>query len=138
MKIAINSLFFLAFMSQSALADEIGNSIDSTLQKCKMNAVSSIDTVQCYAIATTAWDKELGTQYKLLMKDLPDNVRVALRDSQREWIKYRNTYYKGIEEFYKKEEGTIWTLISAESKMNVIKDKAIDLNRLRNSTNLGN
>lgn len=137
MKIALNSLFFISFFTQSVLANEIGSSIDSTLQKCKMNAVSTIDTDQCYAMATAAWDKELGTQYKLLMKDLPDNARIALRDSQREWIKYRNTYNKGIEEFYKKEEGTIWTLISSESKMNVIKDKAIDLNRLRNSTNLG-
>lgn len=137
MKHVIKSLFFLTFMTQSTLADEIGSSIDSALQKCKMNAVSTIDTDQCYAIATAAWDKELGTQYKLLMKDLPDNARVALRDSQREWIKYRDTYYKGIEAFYQKEEGTIWTLIAAESKMNVIKDKAIDLNRLRNSTNLG-
>ena len=92
MKVAINSLFLLAFMTQSALADEIGSSIDSTLQKCKMNAVSSIDTVQCYAIATTAWDKELGTQYKLLMKDLPDNARVALRAGRRQGA----AFYSGV------------------------------------------
>lgn len=137
MKHAINSLFFLTFITQSTLADEIGSSIDSALQNCKMNAVNTIETDQCYVKATAAWDKELGSQYKILMNDLPDNARVALRDSQREWIKYRDKYYKGIEAFYQKEEGTIWTLIAAESKMNVIRDKAIDLYRLRNSTHLG-
>jgi uncharacterized protein YecT (DUF1311 family) len=61
----------------------------ATLQKCKMDAVSTIDSQNCYIKATTAWDIELGNQYKLLMKDQPENVRAALRDSQRQWIKYK-------------------------------------------------
>ena len=70
------------------------------------------------------------------MKGLPDNVRVALRDSQRQWILYRDSYNKGIEAFYQKEEGSIWSLVAADSKMNIIRDKALDLYRLRNSTRL--
>jgi len=124
-------------LSLSASADELKQNIDSTLQKCKMNAVSTIDSQNCYIKATSAWDTELGNQYKLLMKDQPENVRTTLRDSQRQWIKYRDSYNKGIEKFYQKEEGTIWSLIAAESKMNIIRDKTLDLYRLRNSTNLG-
>ncbi|MCU6664504.1 lysozyme inhibitor LprI family protein [Silvania hatchlandensis] len=121
----------------SASAEELKQNIDSSLQKCKMDAVSTIDSQNCYIKATTAWDTELGNQYKLLMKDQPENVRITLRDSQRQWIRYRDLYNKGIEGFYKKEEGTIWSLIAAESKMNIIRDKTLDLYRLRNSTNLG-
>ncbi|MGK7244960.1 lysozyme inhibitor LprI family protein [Buttiauxella agrestis] len=127
----------LSITSLSAYAGSIGQNIDSTLDKCKMDAVSTIDSQNCYNSATKAWDKELGTQYNLLMKNQPENVRVALRYSQRQWIKYRDSYNKGIEAFYQKEEGTIWSLVAAESKMNVIRDKALDLHRLRNSTNLG-
>lgn len=122
----------------SASAEELKQNIDSTLQKCKMDAVSTIDSQNCYIKATTAWDTELGNQYKLLMKDQPENVRNALRDSQRQWIKYRDQYNKGIEVFYQKEEGTIWSLIAAQNKMNIIRDKTLDLYRLRSSTNLGN
>ncbi|HHA1429937.1 TPA: lysozyme inhibitor LprI family protein [Enterobacter hormaechei subsp. xiangfangensis] len=121
----------------SASAEGLKQNIDSTLQKCKMDAVSTIDSQNCYTKATTAWDAELGNQYKLLMKDQPENVRTILRDSQRQWIKYKDSYNKGIEEFYQKEEGTIWSLIAAESKINIIRDKTLDLYRLRNSTNLG-
>lgn len=121
----------------SASAEELKQNIDSTLQKCKMDAVSTIDSQNCYIKATIAWDTELGNQYKLLMKDQPENVRTTLRDSQRQWIKYRDSYNNGIEKFYQKEEGTIWSLIAAESKMNIIRDKTLDLYRLRNSTNLG-
>lgn len=117
-------------------AEELKQDIDSTLQKCKMDAVSTIDSQNCYIKATTAWDTELGNQYKLLMKGQPENVRTALRDSQRQWIKYRDQYNRGIDAFYQKEEGTIWSLVAAESKMNVIRDKALDLYRLRNSTNM--
>lgn len=121
----------------SVSAEELKQDIDSTLQKCKMDAVSTIDSQNCYIKATTAWDTELGNQYKLLMKDQPENVRTTVRDSQRQWIKYRDSYNNGIEKFYQKEEGTIWSLIAAESKMNIIRDKTLDLYRLRNSTNLG-
>ena len=134
-KAVVISLSLLLCLSASA--DELKQNIDSTLQKCKLDAVSTIDSQNCYIKATTAWDTELGNQYKLLMKDQPENVRAALRDSQRQWIKYRDSYNKGIEAFYQKEEGTIWSLIAAESKMNIIRDKTLDLYRLRNSTNLG-
>lgn len=133
-KVLILSLSITSF---SAFAGNIGQNIDSTLDKCKQDAISTIDSQNCYEVAIASWDKELGTQYSLLMKGLPDNVCVALRDSQRQWIKYRDSYNKGIEAFYQKEEGTIWSLVAAESKMNIIRDKTLDLYRLRNSTNLG-
>lgn len=126
----------LSITSLSTYAGNIGQDIDSTLDKCKQDAISTIDSQNCYEVAKIGWDKELGTQYKLLMKDQPDNVRIAIRDSQRQWIKYRDSYNKGIEVFYQKEEGTIWSLVAAESKMNVIRDKALDLYRLRNSVNM--
>lgn len=127
----------LSITSFSAFAGNIGQNIDSTLDKCKQDAISTIDSQHCYEVAIESWDNILGHEYSLLMKDLPENVRVAIRDSQRQWIKYRDSYNKGIEAFYQKEEGTIWSLVAAESKMNVIRDKALDLHRLRNSTNLG-
>ncbi|WP_437886823.1 lysozyme inhibitor LprI family protein [Phytobacter sp. V91] len=137
MKYAIHSMLLLTVMSHCALAEVPGKQIDSALQQCKLNAETTIDTQKCYGAATAAWDAELGVQYKLLLKDQPDNVRIALWNSQRQWIKYRDEYNKGIEAFYQKEQGTIWSLVAAESKMNVIRDKALDLNRLSNSTDLG-
>ncbi|MCT4705118.1 DUF1311 domain-containing protein [Enterobacteriaceae bacterium H16N7] len=127
----------LSITSLSVYAGSIGQDIDSTLEKCKMDAVSTIDSQNCYTKAAADWDSELGKQYKLLIKDQPENVRIALRNSQRQWIKYRDAYNQGIEAFYQKEEGTIWSLIAAESKMNIVRDKTLDLYRLRNSTNLG-
>lgn len=137
MRFKFAAVSFALLFSLSASADELKQNIDASLQTCKNNAVSTVDSQNCYAQATAQWDAELGKQYTLLMKDQPDSVRLALRDSQRQWIKYRDSYNKGIEAFYQKEEGTIWSLIAAESKMNIIRDKTLDLYRLRNSTDLG-
>ncbi|MEN3753869.1 lysozyme inhibitor LprI family protein [Mangrovibacter sp. SLW1] len=71
------------------------------------------------------------------MNGQPENVRVALRDSQRLWIKYRDAYIEAMKTYYQQEQGTIWGLVAAESIMNITRDKALDLYRLRNSTNLG-
>lgn len=137
MKYKLCSLLLLTAFSGVVQAGVVGANIDSTLDKCKKNAISTIDSQHCYEVAIESWDNILGHEYSLLMKDLPENVRISIRDSQRQWIKYRDSYNKGIEAFYQKEEGTIWSLVAAESKMNVIRDKALDLHRLRNSTNLG-
>jgi len=110
--------------------------IDSTLDKCKQEAISTIDSHHCYVAATYEWDSELQKQYNLLMEDQPENVRIALRNSQRQWIKYRDAYNQGIEAFYQKKEGTIWSLIAAESKMNIVRDKTLDLYRLKSSLQL--
>ncbi|MDU7812949.1 MAG: lysozyme inhibitor LprI family protein [Atlantibacter hermannii] len=137
MRIKHTTLVFLLLVTGSAFADTIGQDIDSRLVKCKNDAVTTIDSQNCYSYAFNEWDAELSKQYKLLLKGQPENVRTALRDSQRLWIKYKDSYSDAMNKFYQQEQGTIWGLIAAESRMNITRDKALDLYRLRNSTNLG-
>ncbi|KEA53406.1 hypothetical protein DT73_08590 [Mangrovibacter sp. MFB070] len=127
-------LLLLPFSVFAALP---GESIDNALLQCKNNAENTLASQLCYKTAITQWDAELGKQYKLLMNGQPENVRVALRDSQRLWIKYRDAYIEAMKTYYQQEQGTIWGLVAAESIMNITRDKALDLYRLRNSTNLG-
>jgi len=119
------------------LAVEPGASIDSQLEACQNNAQTTLDSQNCYLIATQAWDAELNKQYQALLKDQPQAVGNALRDSQRQWLKYKNDYDAAMNLFYQQQQGTIWGIIAAHSKMSVIKDKALDLYRLRTSTQLG-
>ncbi|WNY88888.1 lysozyme inhibitor LprI family protein [Leclercia adecarboxylata] len=130
------SVLLLAFFSHSSKAEQMGSNIDSSLKQCKIDAISTSDSQNCYNVALKEWDSELGKQYKLLMNGQSDNVRVVLRDSQRQWIKYRDQYVSAIDVFYKQQDGTISSLIAAESKLNITRDKAIDLHRLRNSIDL--
>ena len=130
-------LLVLAGFALPVLAVEPGAKIDSQLEACQHQAQTTLDSQNCYLVATRGWDAELNKQYQALLNGTPEAVGSALRDSQRQWLKYKNDYDAAINLFYQQQQGTIWGIIAAQSKMNVIKDKALDLYRLRTSTQLG-
>lgn len=136
----LKPVFFLLLVSCAlpVFAQSPAQKIDAQLEQCQNKAQTTLDTRECYNQATAAWDSELNTQYQALLKESPESVRHALRDSQRQWVKYKDSYNDAINAFYLQQQGTIWPVIAADSRMNVIKDKAMDLYRLRGSTKLGN
>lgn len=126
----------LASITFSVGAEEIGRPIEQALDDCQNRAQTTLDSLNCYQVATAAWDAELNNQYQALLRDQPENVRRVLRHAQHQWITYKDDYNQAINTFYQQEQGTIWGLVAANAKMNVIKDKARDLYQLRISTDL--
>ena len=136
----LKPVFFLLLASCSlpVFAESPASKIDAQLEACQNKAQTTLDSSECYSQAMAAWDSELNTQYQALLKDNPEKVRNALRASQRQWIKYKDSYNEATNAYYRQEQGTIWGIIAAETRMNVIRDKALSLYRLRESTQLGN
>lgn len=118
------------------LAAPPGEPIDKQLQACKLHANSTLDNNQCYSSAIAQWDSELNRQYQLLLNEQPKSVRQKLVAAQRSWLRYRDSYSEAIATFYQQQQGSIWPLVAAEARLNVIRDKAIDLYKLRVSTDL--
>ncbi|WP_367300337.1 lysozyme inhibitor LprI family protein [Hafnia alvei] len=114
----------------------LGKDIDAALALCKNAASATQDISDCYQTAMKAWDAELNKQYKSLLKDQSEVAQAKLKIAQRGWVKYKDDYFLAINAFYQQEQGTVWGLVAAETKLNVIKEKAIDLDRLRRSTDL--
>lgn len=132
-------LFFVfCSIALPAAADSPAVNIDAGLKRCQNEAQTTLDINACYQKATAAWDRALNSQYQALLTESPQEVREALRHSQRAWLSYQKSYNQATDAFYSREQGTIWPVIAAETRMNVIKDKALDLYRLRQSTSLGN
>lgn len=126
----------LLSLSTIAYSKELRKDIDDNLITCKALAVSTMESADCYTSATDSWEAELNKQYLLLLQNQPKEIQADLRNSQRAWVKYKESYISAMKSFYSQERGSIWGLVMSESKMNVIRDKAIDLYRLRNSTNM--
>lgn len=131
-------VFVFCSLALPAMADSPAGQIEAGLKSCQNRAQTTLDMSACYQKATEAWDRALNIQYQALLKESPPQVREALRHSQRAWLTYQKAYSQATDAFYTQEQGTIWPLIAAETRMNVIKDKALDLYRLRQSTVLGN
>lgn len=126
----------LLTLGTTAYSKDLRQDIDDKLAKCKASVVSTMETTDCYDKAIDSWEAELNKQYKLLLQDQPKEIQANLRNAQRAWVKYKESYIGAMKDFYSQERGSIWGIVMSESKMNVTRDKAIDLYRLRNSTNM--
>jgi len=133
-----NILISVLLLSGTASAAEtLRQDLDTRLANCQQQAVSTLDNLQCYEVANKAWDSELNKQYKLLLAGQSPEAQAALKNAQRAWISYRDSYLQAMNRFYQQQQGTIWGLVASEAKLNVIKEKARDLYRLRESTHMG-
>ncbi|MFD1802953.1 lysozyme inhibitor LprI family protein [Mixta tenebrionis] len=133
----ITPLWLISIMFPAVgMAQQPGEAIDKQLENCKMQANTTVENSQCYVKATRQWDDELNNQYRLLLKDQTESARQKIRAAQRSWIQYKESYNEAIAAYYQQQQGSIWPLVAAEARMNVIRDKAIDLYRLRVSTSL--
>lgn len=135
-KIVTVSLSLLLLSGSASAAGILRQDLDTQLENCQQQAVSTLANLQCYDAANKAWDAELNKQYKLLLAGQSAAAQSALKASQRAWVSYRNSYFEGMNKYYQQQQGTIWGLVASESKLNVVKEKARDLYRLRNSTHM--
>lgn len=121
-------------LSVPSFANESQHLIDATMKSCLDNAMTTVSIRDCYNQAYKAWDTELNKQYSLIMKtlDLNGEQKAALRNSQREWLTYRDSYFKALQSYYPA-EGTIWGIIYDEQVMQIVRDKALSLAKLRKS-----
>jgi len=70
-------------------------------------------------------DKLLNKYYNQLMKTLNDEQKIYLRNSQREWLKFRDKEYEFYSSYYHAMGGTMWGLVSSENR-NIIMLRRIE------------
>lgn len=103
--------------------------IDIELQKCldsKENSMTQRMT-QCLTKAADSWDIELNKNYKTLLGLLNKEQKEKLKESQRQWIKYRDSELEFSRSFYSQMQGTMWIPIAAQTRLDLTKQRAQDL-----------
>lgn len=72
-------------------------------------------------------DKVLNKSYKELMAILSDEDKIALRDSQRAWIKFRDEQIEFSAKLYSKKEGTLWRQFTPKIMLNMMNNRINEL-----------
>ncbi len=80
-----------------------------------------------YAKAYKKWDDELNRLYKILLSKLDNPAKQDLRVAQRQWIKYRDSEFKYIENVIQKNNGTISLVMSDERMVRLVRDRVLVL-----------
>jgi len=107
--------------------------IDTWMEKCIASDSTTAGMTECALKAMEMWDREMNKIYKELLKKLPEKQRVLLKQSQIQWIKFRDAESNFATEFYGGFDGTIWRNISAGEKLNIVKERALGLQNHLNS-----
>ena len=137
--------FMILFIASVSFTQTKEHRLDKWLSDCMEKDGSTMGMILCSDTAAVLWDKELNTVYDLLMNNLGENARNALRDSQREWIKFRDKEFEAIDAYYTyiyeiMEGGTMYPMLAAGARMEVIRKRALELTAMYDELNahLGN
>ncbi len=127
MKEILLQLLFFSTVLLANMFDSEEFQIDSICQQCIEQNPGTMAIVECYAVSFEAWDSVLNSEYSQLMEVLDEEQKITLRNTQREWIRFRDHMTESFYEIYGKNDGTLWKVIIAEEKMKLTRAQALRL-----------
>jgi len=91
------------------------------------NGQSTAGMIACAREAETAWDKELNRYYQLLMNVLKAAEKEKLRQSQRNWLMYRDSEFEFSGLFHNNMEGSMYLIFAADKRVEVVRQRTLEL-----------
>ena len=128
MRSLLTTLFLTTFLFLHGQTEK-KHPIDVELQKCldtKEN-YTTLAMTECIVKAADSWDIELNKNYKILLGLLTEEQKEKLKESQRQWIKYRDNELEFSRSFYTQMQGTMWIPVAARTRLNLTKQRAEEL-----------
>ena len=128
MRSLLTTLFLTTFLFLHGQTEK-KHPIDVELQKCldtKEN-YTTLGMTECIVKAADSWDIELNKNYKILLGLLTEEQKEKLKESQRQWIKFRDSEMEFSHSVYNQLGGTMWIPIAARTRLDLTKQRAQEL-----------
>jgi uncharacterized protein YecT (DUF1311 family) len=113
-------------LSGAALAEE-KHAIDAWLEEAYAREETTAGQRDVIEQAREMWDHEMNRAYKKLMSRLPPKQQAALKKSQGNWLKFRDSEWEVIGSVVAGKEGTMWQLTATEKGMEFVRQRALQL-----------
>lgn len=121
-------IFFLATLICSWHVAAATHPADKYLSDCIAADPSTAGMTNCTIRAHALWESELNIKYVDLRNLLSTKQKLALRDSQRQWIIFRELEFKTIDAFYAALDGTMHIPMRAADRLDIVKNRVLQLN----------
>ncbi len=140
-KLLLLAVFIAVPLFAHAQDKESEHPIDVWTSQCMEKDGSTMGMIQCSDSAAVLWDIELNRVYKLLMDNLGEDAKSALREAQREWIKFRDKEFELISSYYTyiyeiMGGGTMYPMLAAGARAEVVRKRALALISLYDELNI--
>lgn len=109
---------------------EIKHEIDIFVDKAMDKDPSTAGMIKAAEEGEKLWDAELNKYYKLLSAAMDNESKAALKKAQLAWISFRNAEFAMTGIFYSKKDGTMYRVIAACARLEVVKKRALTLKTL--------
>jgi len=113
------------------VVDDLGaqHPIDVANDACQQDDSSTLGISGCLAEATARWDRQLNLNYQRLLGRLDAEKQAPVKAAQRAWLAWRDAQFAAISATYQR-EGTMWGLVSAGHRLDLVREQAIRLGQL--------
>jgi uncharacterized protein YecT (DUF1311 family) len=99
--------------------------IDREYDECMEKHSSTAGMVECTDKAYKKWDAELNRAYGELLKKLPAKKAAILKQSQRDWLIYRDANFRLIDAIYDELQGTMYIPMRLYAKLRIVRERAL-------------
>ena len=103
------------------------HAIDALLESNIARDPSTLGMREAMAEAQRQWDVELNATYKRLMAKLDAAGQASLRDTQRNWLQFRDAEFKAIRDVVAAQPGTVHLLSASEFALQLVRERALTL-----------
>jgi len=127
----------LSFASTVSMAEEPycgrdkPDSIDLALSRdLEKSGGVTLEMREAQGRAYEAWDKRLNAAYRALQSKVSDADRKLLTQSQREWLKFRETHFQFVwSKSMLAQDGTLAPVIAGEWSREMLRQRVCELER---------
>ena len=114
----------LIFSNTFLFAQKKEDKIEVELSKCLKSSEGSttVGMCNCTYEALDKWDKKLNVVYKKLLATVDTSTKQKLIDTQRQWLKFKESEINLIDATYGNQDGTMWLIVRAEKVMVITKE----------------
>ena len=111
----------------AAFADETKSPIDLWLEKALAKNHSTMGMRKATIKAREMWDADMNKTYQRLMNTLKPTQRTALVKSQIAWLAFRDAEFTTNLAVIGRRRGTMWPLVTDGRALQIVKERALQL-----------
>jgi uncharacterized protein YecT (DUF1311 family) len=101
--------------------------IDKSVEEQIAQDSSTAGERRAYEQGSQMWDQEMNKIYRELLKRLDIPQQTALKNAQRNWLKFRDAESLALVQITQKLEGTMWLPVPSARLYKINRQRALDL-----------